>query len=457
MSQSESMNIDARHVNACVYEVIVPKPLNDSLTYEKPLPMDLIPFAIRNDKYYSIGTAFAYSETEFVTAGHVMNVWLRSQFGEICIRDTNGNVFSLDKVTKFSSRRDFMVFTVKERTSKEYLEINPSPELNEKVYAVGNALGQGVVIRDGLYTSNTPEEVDGAWNWIRFSAAASPGNSGGPLLDKNGKTVGVILSKSANENLNLALPIAEVQKDYAGEAELYDKIQYGIDIMDATKSGTLDKKVRLPMGFGAFKDVAVSMLNEFLGGLSKEMLAENKENMFPNGNGSNKLLYKNAIHEFPQLIVKQSDGNWDTTQPQKINSSELDNNGKIASGSIRRTLFLKIQKPGNISLNDFFSDSKSFMDMILKTFDLPRTVGPEKVRITSLGKADSEQMHVDSYGRKVAGQDLAAGVLRPGNGGFRSARARRMRGSVEDRSDRAGSGRYYPGHESDNRFHIPVF
>jgi len=45
-------------------------------------------------------------------------------------------------------------------------------------------------------------------------------------------------------------------------------------------------------------------------------------------------------------IAHQADGNWDTTQPQKINSSELDNNGKIASGSIRKTLFLKIQKPG---------------------------------------------------------------------------------------------------------------
>jgi serine protease Do len=399
-SQPDTTNLDAKHISACVYEVIVPKPTNDSLTYEKPLPLDLIPFAIRNDKYYSIGTAFAYNETEFVTAGHVMNVWQKSQFGEICIRDTNGNVFSLDKVTKFSSRRDFMVFTVKGRISEEHLEINPSPELNEKVYAVGNALGQGVVIRDGLYTSNTPEEVDGTWNWIRFSAAASPGNSGGPLLDKNGKLVGVILSKSPNENLNLALPITEVQKDYEGCAEIYDKGRYSIDIMDVTKSGTLNTKVKLPMSFGVFKDTVIGIDNEFLNGLSKDMLAENKDQIFPNGTGSNKLLYKNTIYAFPQLIVKQADGNWDTTQPQKISTSELDNNGKIESGAVRKTVFLKIQKPDNISLSDFCSDSKSFMDMILKTTDLPRVIGPEKVRIISMGKADNEYMHVDSYGRK---------------------------------------------------------
>jgi serine protease Do len=399
-SQTDTMNLDAKHISACVYEVIVPKPTNDSLTYEKPLPLDLIPFAIRNDKYYSIGTAFAYNETEFVTAGHVMNVWLKSQFGEICIRDTKGNVFSLDKVTKFSSRRDFMVFTIKGRISEEHLEINSNPELNEKVYAVGNALGQGVVIRDGLYTSNTPEEIDGTWNWIRFSAAASPGNSGGPLLDKNGKLVGVILSKSPNENLNLALPIDEVRKDYEGNAEIYDKYHYSIEIMDATKSGILNTKVKLPMSFGAFKDAVINIQKEFLSNLTKEMLAENKDQMFPNGTGSNKLLYKNTIYDFPQLIVKQADGNWDTTQPQKIGTSELDNNAKIASGAIKKTLFLKIQKPDNVPLSDFCADSKSFMDMILKTLNLPRVIGPEKIRITSLGKADNEYLHVDSYGRK---------------------------------------------------------
>jgi serine protease Do len=78
------------------------------------------------------------------------------------------------------------------------------------VLAVGNAFGEGVVIRDGLYTSATDEDQDGRWKWIRFSAAASPGNSGGPLLDGDGKVIGIVIGKSPNENLNYSLPIARV-------------------------------------------------------------------------------------------------------------------------------------------------------------------------------------------------------------------------------------------------------
>jgi S1-C subfamily serine protease len=104
-----------------------------------------------------------------------------------------------------------VVFTLAQSPGKDVaLPLDRTPALNAVVYAVGNALGTGVVIRDGLYTSDTPEQQDGAWKWMRFSAAASPGNSGGPLLDKDGKVIGVVLMKSANENLNYALPIREV-------------------------------------------------------------------------------------------------------------------------------------------------------------------------------------------------------------------------------------------------------
>src|SRR5512145_1921654 len=40
-------------VTRSVLEVVVPKPEQDSLQYERPLPMDLLPYAFRTDKYYS--------------------------------------------------------------------------------------------------------------------------------------------------------------------------------------------------------------------------------------------------------------------------------------------------------------------------------------------------------------------------------------------------------------------
>lgn len=400
LGQDERMVLDLALINKSVYEVIIPKPLDGALTYEKPLPMDLLPFAIRNDKYYSIGTAFSINESEFITAAHVMNLGFRKQMNEIFLRDINGKVFPLDQVIKFSSRQDFVIFTIKGRVSPEHLDLNPDSKINEKVYAVGNALGQGIIIRDGLYTSNTPEEVDGKWNWIRFSAAASPGNSGGPLLDVNGKVIGIILRKSESENLNMALPIREAQKDNDHDAEIYDKVIYRIDIFDEVKSGTLDKKIKLPMGYKDFSDQLIKIEIEFWKQLLNDLISENKNSIFPNGDGSKKLLYKNFTTNMPQLITKQADGTWEASSLQKMNHSDLGDKGEISFGPIKNTLFLKIQKPDNIPLSDFYSDSKLFMDLILKSVSLPRMVGPEKVRITSLGKADNEYTHLDSYGRK---------------------------------------------------------
>jgi hypothetical protein len=233
-------------VRNAVLEVVVPKPETDSLQYEKQLPIDLLPYSIRTDKYYSIGTAFAISPSQFVSAAHVMFLGSGSQFGDVYLRDKEGKIYRIDKIIKYSLSRDFVVFSLKKGMAKRFLPINAAPQVNQKVFAVGNALAQGIIIRDGLYTSTTLEEEAGEWQWMRFSAAASPGNSGGPLLDKDGNVIGIVLRKSENENLNYALPIAEVMKAPANVAVIHMKMKYVLDNMDMTKVDTFHKEISLP-------------------------------------------------------------------------------------------------------------------------------------------------------------------------------------------------------------------
>ena len=79
-----------------VFEVVLLKPTADSLSYEKPLPLDLIPFNERNDKYLSIGTAFAISENKFLTAAHVFFLEKKTQYKNIYIRDKQKNVYEVN-------------------------------------------------------------------------------------------------------------------------------------------------------------------------------------------------------------------------------------------------------------------------------------------------------------------------------------------------------------------------
>jgi hypothetical protein len=66
---SRPLNAKLLHlVNDAVFEVVLEKPVDEQIVYEKEIDWNFVPFAMRNDKYHSIGTAFVVSKTEMITA-----------------------------------------------------------------------------------------------------------------------------------------------------------------------------------------------------------------------------------------------------------------------------------------------------------------------------------------------------------------------------------------------------
>ena len=60
-----------QRVRAATFEVVQKKPDDGAVTYDRPLPLELIPYQQRIDKYRSIGTAFSIGGNRYVTASHV--------------------------------------------------------------------------------------------------------------------------------------------------------------------------------------------------------------------------------------------------------------------------------------------------------------------------------------------------------------------------------------------------
>lgn len=386
-------------VEAATFEVVQAKPEHDPLTYEKPLPLGLLPYQERTDKYHSIGTAFAIGHGRYVTAGHVLMAGLGSPWGPPALRDGKGNVYAIDKIEKFSLRKDFVVFSLAKQPNDAALDVDSKPATNQVVYAVGNALGTGVVIRDGLYTSDTPEQQDGSWKWMRFSAAASPGNSGGPLLDQNGKVIGLVLAKSPNENLNYALSIQMVLDAPDDEAVMDEQSSYQLDIFDATQSGVFNANFVLPKRLADFYQTFESLLDAYNDKLLKALLGKESANLFPNGPGSRRLLYQQTImNNVPSLVVRNSAGEWDRALPQ-YQTFPLEANGFVDAGVLGRNLMFQLRRPDNISTARFYGDAGLRMDLLARTGIFQRQVGVEKVRITSLGNPISESAHTDRWSR----------------------------------------------------------
>ncbi len=387
-------------IQGATFEVVAAKPDKDPLTYEKPLPLELLDYQDRTDKYFSIGTAFAIGKNRYVTAGHVLMAGLDSLWGQPSLRDAKGNVYAIDKIEKFDLRRDLVVFSLVKDPAPEPLEINTSPVMNQEVYAVGNALGTGVVIRDGLYTSDTPEQEQGQWKWMRFSAAASPGNSGGPLLDKDGKVIGVVLMKSANENLNYALQMKEVLDAPEKNAVIDSRLSYRLDIFDTTLSNSFKGTFPLPQTLPDFFASYTKLFNAYVETQLKDILAKDADRVFPRGEGSDRLLYNEVwSNMLPRMIVRSNTGEW-FLQSNTTKRQSLSNNGYLDVSLAQSKFVMHLRRPDNTPVANFYTDPVVLGDLLAKSGLFARTVGPEHVRITSLGKPISDTVHVDGWKRR---------------------------------------------------------
>lgn len=89
-----------------------------------------------------------------------------------------------------------------------------SLKLGEPVVAIGNALGYGQSVTNGIVSALNREIGDGEENgnkFIQTNAAINPGNSGGALLNVNGEVIGINSNKiggSRIEGMGYAIPIS---------------------------------------------------------------------------------------------------------------------------------------------------------------------------------------------------------------------------------------------------------
>jgi serine protease DegS len=83
--------------------------------------------------------------------------------------------------------------------------------VGDVVLAVGNPLGIGQTVTQGIVSAVARKGIDPIENFVQTDAAINPGNSGGALIDTAGRLVGinaVILSHSGgSEGIGFAIPV----------------------------------------------------------------------------------------------------------------------------------------------------------------------------------------------------------------------------------------------------------
>jgi serine protease Do len=145
-----------------------------------------------------------------------------------------------------------------------YLELGNSDkvELGATVIAVGNALGEfhdtvstGVISGLSRYItaySGLTHERARLRGLIQTDAAINPGNSGGPLVDLEGKVVGInTATVMGAQNIGFAIPINYAKKDLE-EVKKYGRLRkpfLGVRYILLNKE--IAERNKLPVGYGA--------------------------------------------------------------------------------------------------------------------------------------------------------------------------------------------------------------
>lgn len=127
-------------------------------------------------------------------------------------------------------------------------------KLGKPVIVIGNALGYGQSVTDGIISglNRELEMEDGSkGTFIQTNAAVNPGNSGGALLNIKGEVIGIVSSKiggSAVEGMGYAIPISSaspiisdlMSHQTRGEKVAKENMGYmGIELQEITSEARL--------------------------------------------------------------------------------------------------------------------------------------------------------------------------------------------------------------------------
>ncbi len=129
----------------------------------------------------------------------------------IRVKLASGDVYENVTVLATDQRRDLAVIQIPGfHLPALSLGNSDSVHTGAAVVLIGSPLGLENTMSTGI-VSGRRQEKEG-YSLIQVSAPASPGSSGGPVLSRNGRVIGVAVSQmQAGQNLNFAVPINYVR------------------------------------------------------------------------------------------------------------------------------------------------------------------------------------------------------------------------------------------------------
>ncbi len=183
-----------------------------------------------------LGTGFYNNEHDLlITNYHVVEGSL-----QVGVEDGNKNRF-LGKVIYVNPAKDLAFLKVEgmEKPAKFVnIEHDHQCSARDEVLVLGFPYGMPFTVTEGIVSN--PNQLLGGETYIQTDAAVNPGNSGGPVINKDGDLLGIVTSKFTDaDNVGFAIPLAVLKE----ELELADELSLdGISVGCPSCNGLIEEK-----------------------------------------------------------------------------------------------------------------------------------------------------------------------------------------------------------------------
>jgi serine protease Do len=173
----------------------------------------------RQQRQASQGSGFLVSHDGYIlTNNHLVGADENEEITKVVVKLSNGKELEAEVV---GTDPDTDVAVVKiEGDDYDYIELADSEalEVGEWVVAIGNPFGFAHTVTAGIVSAKGRSVgLTSFDNFIQTDAAINPGNSGGPLLNLDGKAVGInsaIYGPMGNIGIGLAIPMNMAKNVY---------------------------------------------------------------------------------------------------------------------------------------------------------------------------------------------------------------------------------------------------
>jgi regulator of sirC expression with transglutaminase-like and TPR domain len=165
----------------------------------------VISFAGRDGSRQGLGTGFVIDKSGLIAT----NLHVIGEARPISVQTADGKSLSVKAIDASDRALDLAILQVEsaELTALQLSDENPAD--GEAIVAVGNPQGLKHSVVSGVISGI--REIDGR-NMLQLAIPVEPGNSGGPVVDMQGRVIGVMTMKSAvTENLGFAVSVSDLK------------------------------------------------------------------------------------------------------------------------------------------------------------------------------------------------------------------------------------------------------